>query len=70
VLSIIAGTSDFAADISLTFLGGLWLLWLISRSSQGNVFAHTSTGTSTSAPSGEGKKAPKTANGSGGGPMV
>lgn len=46
ILSVIAEDSDFAADIVLTFIGGLWLLWLIGRG--GNPWSHT--GGTTSGP--------------------
>lgn len=48
VLSIFAGVSQGASDAAVTFVGGLWLLWLIERAHKHGttgVFSHTASGT-------------------------
>lgn len=56
ILSVIAENSDFAGDIVLVFLAGLWLLWLMGRGS--NPWSHTAGGT-TSGPGTSKAKAAK-----------
>lgn len=55
VLSIFAGVSQGASDAAVTFVGGLWLLWLIERAKSNGatgVFAHSATGTTGPSTSG------------------